>query len=163
MYSYFQILYLNKYAFLGCGCGMQKKHCHPNTHTHTLKKACERKQAYTHSLTPCLPNDEGRSWGCVLCCGNRDLCNYNRSNRLHSSINSRRWLFLHVMSVLVMTDRWQLPVLFSCVQNFNSIRFLEYIFVGFEKYLYRNSVSLTERGRERVFCCYYRHSLLFHQ
>ena len=77
----------------------------------TKRKACERQRAYTHSLTPCLPNDEGRSWGCVSCCGDRDLCNYNHSNRLHSSINSRRWLLLYVVFVLVITNRWQLPVL----------------------------------------------------
>lgn len=77
----------------------------------TKRKACERQRAYTHSLTPCLPNDEGRSWGCVSCCGDRDLCNYNHSNRLNLSINSRRWLVLDIAFVLVITDRWQLPVL----------------------------------------------------
>ncbi len=48
----------------------------------TKRKACEHQQNYTHSLTPCQPNDDGRSWGCVSCCGDRDLCNYDDSNRL---------------------------------------------------------------------------------
>jgi hypothetical protein len=51
----------------------------------TKRHACEHQLNYTHSLTPCRPNDEGRSWGCVTCCGDRDLCNYDDSNRLRSN------------------------------------------------------------------------------
>ena len=54
----------------------------------TKRKACERQRNYTHSSTPCQPNNEGRSWGCVSCCGDRDLCNYNSSTRFSSSIFS---------------------------------------------------------------------------
>lgn len=43
------------------------------------KKACELQQNYIHSLTPCQPNSEGRSWGCVSCCSDRDLCNVSES------------------------------------------------------------------------------------
>ncbi|CAF1284957.1 unnamed protein product [Adineta steineri] len=39
----------------------------------TKRKACELQQNYTHSLTPCEPYNDGRSWGCVSCCGERDL------------------------------------------------------------------------------------------
>jgi hypothetical protein len=48
----------------------------------TKRNACERQLDYIHSLTPCRPYDEGRSWGCVTCCGERDLCNYDHSNIL---------------------------------------------------------------------------------
>ncbi|UJR36702.1 hypothetical protein I4U23_029419 [Adineta vaga] len=48
----------------------------------TKRKACELQQKYTHSLTPCEPNNEGRNWACVSCCGERDLCNHDDSNRL---------------------------------------------------------------------------------
>lgn len=51
----------------------------------TKRLACEQQKNYTHSLTPCQPNTEGRSWGCVSCCGDRDLCNYDDSNRLKLS------------------------------------------------------------------------------
>jgi hypothetical protein len=53
----------------------------------TKRKACELQRNYTHSLTPCQPNHEGRSWGCVSCCGDRDLCNYDDSNRLIPNTN----------------------------------------------------------------------------
>ncbi|CAF1095634.1 unnamed protein product [Adineta ricciae] len=48
----------------------------------TKRSACERQLNYTQSLVPCQPNNEGRSWGCVTCCGDRDLCNSDQSNAL---------------------------------------------------------------------------------
>ncbi|UJR09409.1 hypothetical protein I4U23_013651 [Adineta vaga] len=51
----------------------------------TKRSACERQLNYTQSLVSCEPNDEGRSWGCVSCCGDRDLCNYDHSNTFTSN------------------------------------------------------------------------------
>ena len=51
----------------------------------TKRKACEQQRTYTETLTPCRPNDEGRSWGCVTCCGDRDMCNHDDSNRLRTN------------------------------------------------------------------------------
>jgi hypothetical protein len=62
----------------------------------TKRNACENQMNYTHSLTPCQPNDEGRSWGCVSCCGDRDLCNYDHSNHLEPKKN------VHLFSILFL-------------------------------------------------------------
>jgi len=61
----------------------------------TKRTACEHQLNYTHSLAPCQPNQEGRSWGCVTCCGDRDLCNYDHSNRLTSNLNILLILFIN--------------------------------------------------------------------
>jgi hypothetical protein len=63
----------------------------------TKRKACELQQNYTESLTPCEPNIEGRSWGCVSCCGERDLCNYDDSNQLLPNINIAIIMLLAVL------------------------------------------------------------------
>ncbi len=62
----------------------------------TKRSACEHQLNYTHSLTPCRPNDEGRSWGCVTCCGDRDLCNYDDSNILKFN-----WKILLILLLLI--------------------------------------------------------------
>ncbi|CAF3661527.1 unnamed protein product [Rotaria socialis] len=60
----------------------------------TKRKACEHQLNYIHSLTPCRPNDEGRSWGCVTCCGERDLCNYDDSSVLKPNLTALLILFI---------------------------------------------------------------------
>jgi hypothetical protein len=61
----------------------------------TKRKACEHQSNYTHSLTPCRPYDEGRSWGCVSCCGDRDLCNHDDSNILKPKLKILLILFVN--------------------------------------------------------------------
>ncbi len=63
----------------------------------TKRHACERQSDYIHSLTPCRPNDEGRSWGCVTCCGDRDLCNYD-----HSNILKTNWKIIFLLIFIVI-------------------------------------------------------------
>lgn len=63
----------------------------------TKRKSCEHQRNYTHSLTPCRPNNEGRSWGCVSCCGERDLCNYDHSSDLKSN---RSVIYLMILSLI---------------------------------------------------------------
>jgi len=65
----------------------------------TKSKACERQLNYTHSLTPCRPNDEGRSWGCVTCCGDKDLCNYD-----HTNILKYNWKILFILFFIVINQ-----------------------------------------------------------
>ncbi|CAF2099609.1 unnamed protein product [Rotaria magnacalcarata] len=67
----------------------------------TKRHACERQQNYTHSVTPCDPNNEGRSWGCVSCCGDRDLCNYDDSNRLISHLNIAKLLLFSILHYFI--------------------------------------------------------------
>ncbi|CAF3791355.1 unnamed protein product [Rotaria sp. Silwood1] len=61
----------------------------------TKRKACERQLNYIHSLTSCRPNDESRSWGCVTCCGDRDLCNYDDSNILKPNLTILLIVFIN--------------------------------------------------------------------
>ncbi|CAF3861370.1 unnamed protein product [Rotaria magnacalcarata] len=67
----------------------------------TKRKACERQLNYIHSLTPCRPNDEGRSWGCVTCCGERDLCNYDDSSVLKPNLT-----VLLILSIIFVLNRY---------------------------------------------------------
>lgn len=63
----------------------------------TKRQACERQRDFTHATTPCQPNNDGQSWGCVSCCGDRDLCNYDHSNRSISTTNLTSLLFISLV------------------------------------------------------------------
>ena len=65
----------------------------------TKRHACERQSDYIHSMTPCRPNDEGRSWGCVSCCGDRDLCNSDQSNNVRA--NGKILFFVFSFSLVI--------------------------------------------------------------
>ncbi|CAF4040514.1 unnamed protein product [Adineta steineri] len=65
----------------------------------TKRKACEKQLNYTHSIAPCRPNDERRSWSCATCCGDRDLCNYDDSNILKPNLNI---LFVYIIYLLLL-------------------------------------------------------------